>query len=536
MALVYANKFLLNPDKGPDQIIRIFAEWVDHKLGRHTYIDRQKLAGGINELKLGNGLIVSSWSTSISKQKEDFPFLFCARLSHPDREVSGRLWITEMGLRQEKYGQHITCSVCVKTEENSADAYTEITASCPKFIPQLINRCNAVGYVPGLEIKQLTQESAKGFLSEVERTTRDFPIVLVSADQRGEYSVELERLRSVLVGLADVVYIPRNEDTFAIERSIGRQLIVFNGAIRIIFFRHQKYEYYFQDLLTPDKISDIVDETNNLVEYKILSRITHRTNLPFFWGHISKEKVDEARFRKKLRRTIDQYKNHDQSQEIILFTELLKEADKDLILKDEELQRADEEIKKLQSNNDGLSSKCKYLEHALSSRGDQDGNNLTDRFESLRNLISTLIDRNLNLQKSIEIISMLYPERVVFLETSIKSAKESDNCRFEYANQAFELLHKLATDYWEMLADGQGDQNAHKVFGKNKYSSRESEKLSNDGEKCRTFTYQGKDIFMDKHLKIGVKPSDAKTLRMHFEWLPGEQKIIVGHCGKHLKL
>jgi len=39
---------------------------------------------------------------------------------------------------------------------------------------------------------------------------------------------------------------------------------------------------------------------------------------------------------------------------------------------------------------------------------------------------------------------------------------------------------------------------------------------------------------LEKHLKHGVKNSKAETLRIHFEWMPGEKKLVIGHCGKHL--
>jgi hypothetical protein len=39
---------------------------------------------------------------------------------------------------------------------------------------------------------------------------------------------------------------------------------------------------------------------------------------------------------------------------------------------------------------------------------------------------------------------------------------------------------------------------------------------------------------MMRHLKIGVKPSRHETIRVHFEWLLEEKKIIIGHCGRHL--
>jgi hypothetical protein len=36
------------------------------------------------------------------------------------------------------------------------------------------------------------------------------------------------------------------------------------------------------------------------------------------------------------------------------------------------------------------------------------------------------------------------------------------------------------------------------------------------------------------HLRIGTKDSIADTLRVHFRWFADEQKIVIGHCGKHL--
>jgi hypothetical protein len=44
----------------------------------------------------------------------------------------------------------------------------------------------------------------------------------------------------------------------------------------------------------------------------------------------------------------------------------------------------------------------------------------------------------------------------------------------------------------------------------------------------------GKQIEMLKHLRIGVKDSAAETLRIHFHWDAKDQRIVIGHCGKHL--
>jgi hypothetical protein len=73
-----------------------------------------------------------------------------------------------------------------------------------------------------------------------------------------------------------------------------------------------------------------------------------------------------------------------------------------------------------------------------------------------------------------------------------------------------------------------------KVFGTS-YAAREAEILSREALKRRTFKYRGSAVEMLKHLKIGVKDT-AETLRIHFEWFADESKIVIGHCGSHLKL
>lgn len=41
---------------------------------------------------------------------------------------------------------------------------------------------------------------------------------------------------------------------------------------------------------------------------------------------------------------------------------------------------------------------------------------------------------------------------------------------------------------------------------------------------------------MLKHLCIGVKRNTALTLRIYFECVQDEEKIVVGWCGEHLPI
>lgn len=533
--LVYVNNFLFEPTQGPDQVIQIIAKWVGQRA--KSYVDAGRLAEGIRELKLRDGSILTSRATLSEEKGRLYPFWFCAQLSHRDKMISGRRWLTEIGLHQESCERPIECSLLLRTDEISARVTAPIQVTRPRLIEQLIQSCNPLGQTPGLRVKKLTLESAPAFLREVERHERDYPIVVLGPNRDNDYPVTPERLRSILVGLADVVCIPPEEDTFAIEEIVGRRFIAFGGAINIVFPSRQGDRGIFNEtvLLRPDEIIEIL-ENGHSIESEILSTITHRTNLPSSWRHISLEKVGQAALRAQLAQMIKRVKASNQSEELREYIELLESADHELQSKDQELARIrymyeekDQEVRALQAN-------IANLKHVLSGMqsNEESGDSVTELLLPLRDSIAAVLKGDPSLQQTIDLIATLYSDRIIFLQSAKNSAKESDRGGFHQGAKAFDLLQKLATDYWQQLADGKGDQQAKAVFGQNSYAANEANSLSNEGKRRRTFSYRGRDLLMEKHLKHGVKDSLAETLRIHFEWLAQEKKIVIGHCGKHL--
>ena len=137
-------------------------------------------------------------------------------------------------------------------------------------------------------------------------------------------------------------------------------------------------------------------------------------------------------------------------------------------------------------------------------------------------------------KESLMVVSNLFSDRLVVLDSAFKSADDSDE--FKEKKQAFQLLWKLSNDYWVALADGKGDVEARQVFGKNEYASNEGETAGSNkrAKSARTFEYKGKSIEMMKHVKHGVKDSASETIRIHFEWDADDKKIVIGYCGPHL--
>ncbi len=533
--LVYVNSFLFKPALGPEQIVQLVAKWVSQRA--ESYVDAARLAEGIRELKLKDGSTLISRVTWSTDKGRTYPFWFCAQLSHRDKKISGRRWITEIGIRQEAEGQSIECSLLLKTDEVSARVNAPIQVTRPKLVEQLIQSCNPLGQTPGLKVKQLTLESASAFLSEVERDERNYPVVILSPNRDNKFPVDPERLRSILVGLADVVRVPVEEDTFAIEEIVGRRFMAFGGAINIVFPGRQgdRGLFYETVLLRPDEITDLLDSGHS-IESEVLSAITHRTNLPFSWRHISLEKVGQAVLRAQLAQMIERAKAGDHSEELTEYVALLESADQELQSKDKELACIRSNYEEKEQEVRALQADIANLKHALSGlqSSDDGGDEVAEVMVPLRDAVAAVFKGNPSLQQSVALIATLYPDRLVFLETAKDSAKESDRGGFRLGGKAFDLLQKLATEYWRQLADGNGDQQAKAVFGQNAYAANEASALSNDGKRRRTFSYRGREFLMEKHLKHGVKDSLAETLRVHFEWLAREKKIIVGHCGKHL--
>lgn len=127
----------------------------------------------------------------------------------------------------------------------------------------------------------------------------------------------------------------------------------------------------------------------------------------------------------------------------------------------------------------------------------------------------------------------LWPGHLLVLDSAWSSADAVSS--FELGEQLFEQLWLLATGFREQKLNGAPDRIAGQVFA-GSYSARESSTIEDNpkARRARTFTYNGRNEVMWQHLKIGVKDSTNRTLRVHFHWDDELQQVVIGHCGKHL--
>ena len=153
--------------------------------------------------------------------------------------------------------------------------------------------------------------------------------------------------------------------------------------------------------------------------------------------------------------------------------------------------------------------------------------------QSLRRLAGS---ERLSPRQCLELVSEeLCPGHLRVLDSAWRSADDARG--FEHGDRLFERLWLLATSFREQKLAGAPDLVAgQQVFGNSGYAARESQTIENNqrARRERTFHHDGKPVEMWQHLKIGVKDSENRSLRIHFCWDADLSQVVIGHCGRHL--
>jgi uncharacterized protein (UPF0335 family) len=526
--LVYCNSLNLTGSGDMEKALTIIAKW----LGQHAgvFVAPQELSSRSIQKKTDRG------QYQIIAATESCPMMHSIQFSEPDNRVGGRQWTTEIGIRQNDPGL-VDITILLKTSEISSRVQGFVVATRPRFVKEISGNCSLAQDIPGQFTKTLDESSASAFLQEVKRPERRYPIVIVSPIINGGYWLDTEYLRSMLVGLADVVKIPEGADTYEIANKIGSRYSAWAGAINIILNprRCPDGQFIANSLILADEIVEIQESGRKIVN-DILTRIVHRTNLPFSWRHISPQIVKE----KQLKDDLERHRrlaassgeqtdylhalegiNTEQVNTISSLEQEKSTLENTVLDQEDELRRCQYDIQNLKTCLN--KSSCRKTEVARVS---------DDERKALRGIA----ERCYTPKNCLICISLMYGDRIVILDDSWDACEQSRN--FKFGEQLFPLLVKFAGEYWDALAQGgKGDSEARKILGSH-YAAQESEKVKNnpDLRRFRTFQYKGSDVLMLSHLRIGTKDSVEDTIRVHFHWDSTDKVLVIGYCGPHLPL
>lgn len=535
--IVYANHFLVNGQSAKEHILRAVGGWLKEQLGYGLHPDQVTAKGEYKGVKNN----ASSW-LKILPANDGKQELLSWVLRNSDSSVKGRRWVTEIGLKVVDQSVQVSC--VVSTEETSTLVLDPVQASRPRLIRYIASNiesssdssfCNTV---PGLMIKRVgaSQESFRGLAFDIEDPARDYPIVLVSPDRDGLYLIQPEHLQQDLIGLAQVVKADPDSNTYLMEEILGRRWSAWGGAINILHMPTTN-GYIRSRVFLSETILEWGDKQYDRIS-QILAWVTHNTNIPRLRKRIRPEGVMSLAIRQSIeeaKRNQDVLNEVQVREELRRLTQDADEQSQWVALLEDTNANLDQDNHQLRLELDDMQHELSKERSAVRSLKDQlrDSGTTTSAVDG-EQLIKMISRSDVpEPHECLELIEAVYGDRCEILDSAKQSAKEVN--RFSQSRQLLDILIRLVESYRETIIR-KGDSEARKVFGKNEFAAKESERVmkNNDLRRAREFLYRGESVGMYRHLKIGVADNSEQTIRIHFHWDHSSQKIIVGYCGKHL--
>jgi hypothetical protein len=517
--LVYCSRLVVRESGPPKALLTAVADWLSRKSGRT--ITEDTLVDGFS-IRDGDRFAIECAACETSGDSR-----FGIQFRHPDIDYPGREWITDIGGKSD--GDTWRCSVTLGTSETSRYVPPVEQTTRPKVVRSIIERCIIDSSTVGVSTRPLTLDDTDAFEYQINDPDRSFPLVVVSCDRTGKFLVDPYRLTSLLTGIAEVVFIPPEVDTYRLGHLLTPAYSAYGGAVSIIWHRDRSHSTRLHtSKLIPETLLGM-RASNKDLESELLAKICHRCNPANSRSSITFETV--RRFAAQARLQAALSKGEPDTELLALYENQEREQEAEIEALKRKLEETSDELTRVKDECEDLTQHNRALIQSFAAERQEKVGSGTGQGVTPSRVLQLLSER-LTLERCLDAIEALFPERVVVLASARSSARES--AEFNNPYKALELMAKLCDDYWSALVEG-SDQDAKMVLG-NSYAPNESETVRNNkrARDLRSFEYKGQQVEMMKHLKIGNKESVAMTWRLHFHWDSEDRKIVIGHCGKHL--
>lgn len=540
--LVYANNLSFRGAGAKDAVLKGVGAWLKEQLGFGLHPDQLQTDGEFDGFR-GES---RSWLRIRTTLEED-PQLYSWVLRNQDDAVHGRQWTTEIGLKFARGVLDLSC--VVKTDETSTLVSSPIIASQPRVVRYVVNNvlradhADFTGFVPGVRAFTSGQDrdSFRGLQAHIERPDRDGAVVIISPTKTGEYLLSARELQHRLIGLAQVVEMVPETNSYTMVEEIGESRAAWGGAVNILFAANAAGVVRGRRFLAAEIAS--WGETQGERIARILAWVTSNTNTRHLRRHVRPEGVVQLALRRRLQasRVASASMNETElrAQLDAAHDQLAKQSAEQSNYLDQlanENGVLESTIERLRADADDQAdrlAKQDYTIRALKERLNQAGG---DRSQSDPLVLLELVcqDTEPSPRQCLMVLENQFGDRCVVLDSAWSSAERME--RFVYGRTLMDMLRRLVTTYRDALLAGGGDSEARKIFGRNEYAAKESETVmaSKTLARQRTFLYQGAPVEMFRHLKIGVDDDVTRTIRVHFHWDADRSVIVVGYCGEHL--
>lgn len=533
---VYANSFRIEGERACSCVLGSIHGWLIQVMGNQFPLS------DISRTTEFSGSASTHPRLSCVVSVDETPSFYAWRLVHGEVPFVGRRWIVELGLKADDRGVDFSCAV--STEEQSTLVRSPVSAARPRVVGYILKNLAGSGAklsngVPGAQVKRLDGKPHDyyAFMAEIERENRDYPLVLVAPCKDSNYMVNTAKLQEALFGLAQVIEVSPEYDSYEMEEELGKKLSVWDGAINIIRPKRAG-QTISNSLLRSAAISEFGQDMAPRIS-GILARVCHTTNVRMCRDLITPETVTRLGLERKLKqnRSLGE-QSHSLAETLQIENEILQDVvaslQEDSRKRQNELDQVEYEKMELEDKLQEAEDKIRtqyYKSAVLQSRpgGQIAAVDLTAIYDI------ACQQEQPTPEQCLEVTLQAFPNRCEILESAWKSAKEMP--QFKNGRRLLDMLRRLMTQYFDAIKTD-GDNSARKVFSADEYSAMESEtvmRTPNLRDK-RVFVRNGDSIEMFRHLKMGKKDNVELTLRVHFAWLASESKIVIGYCGEHLPI
>ena len=449
--------------------------------------------------------------------------IWSAQVAFAGDKNAKRRWVTDLFVEKRReglvrFGAQLNCHV--------APADPGFDHSRPRLIYNIVDAlsCEVDGEQIGNQFSQVTNSNIDHFIDLLYNTSRRLPVLLVSVDDNGSAQVDIAKLARRVSGAAHLRTIDI-ESSFDLTRALGKRMSTFNGAVRLYMpgLEANAEDPFLHPLwLAPQ--SGWNRRLVSAVAERILPLGFRNLDGDAFWRlSLLRQATSRAEANALTGTTEEKLEAEIEALQAELADARTAAQSAEALMDDEAEKRTQSEAvnAQLTEQNFALRERIRLISSASNS------NSISISPDD----VYEVFDQSPSLEASLRVISGVFPDRIVVLQSAYEAARDSFS--FTYRKKAFDLLWKLCTEYWLALSNGGNDAQARSCFG-NAYAAREANTISKEGRKRRTFHYKGEEVEMEKHLKIGVADNKSDTLRIHFEWISRDDIIVVGHCGGHL--
>ena len=519
---------------GLSHVVRAIATWIRSKEGRSLELDANHLLKpGSRRRPDGRAAVATD-----SLPDDGKPELWALRYEHQDSNFSPRRWCTDFGIVQNDAERwRISATVSHRLHTNYIGREPgQLPITAPRVIRALLTsdqfRCEAGTVALSAAPRTVHVGEAHHFVRAITDPGRACPIVYVSVCRlTGEPLIDPAELASTILGTG-VVFVAASPD---IDEEleflmVPREFRSPNGTVRVYapgLDVHAAQQAYRHRFFTK---SQILEQSAAEVAGQIARALTRRQAWARMRSSVGSIE-DIAQRRRESRRTALQRESDAASRDELatLFEEEnvrlsakvadLEGANEELA---EDLDERDGQLDQLKHEADYYRVECEQLREKLSA-----AETASERMQVLRQLPKTVAE-------VAQLMEQLHPGRIALTQEAKKSAERAT---LDDPNVAWECLHALATVLPKLAFEESSSDIAACFRSETGFdlALTESSTTNRDASlvKLRKITFDGGQWDISPHVKYGTKP--PKCLRVHFALDVERKRVIVGHCGDHLK-